>query len=83
AYTVDTVVSKLFGSGSEADTVWSHESYMGCRLTRNKLISLDAGLFHPTAVISNKLSSLSLCGEGMLLHVSRPVRWGSVHVVIW
>ena len=47
---------------------------MGYGLTRNKLICLDAGHFHPTEVISNKLSSLSLFGEGMLLHVSRPVR---------
>lgn len=55
---------------------------MGYGLTRNKLICLDAGHFHPTEVISNKLSSLSLFGEGMLLHVSRPVRWDSDHVVI-
>lgn len=74
--------SKLFGIGSEAYTVGSHEFYMGYGLTRNKLICLDAGHFHPTEVISNKLSSLSLFGEGMLLHVSRPVRWDSDHVVI-
>ncbi|EHQ2710179.1 L-rhamnose isomerase [Enterococcus faecalis] len=82
AYTVDAVESKLFGIGSEAYTVGSHEFYMGYGLTRNKLICLDAGHFHPTEVISNKLSSLSLFGEGMLLHVSRPVRWDSDHVVI-
>lgn len=82
AYTLDAVESKLFGIGSEAYTVGSHEFYMGYGLTRNKLICMDAGHFHPTEVISNKLSSLSLFSEGMLLHVSRPVRWDSDHVVI-
>lgn len=81
-YTLDAVESKLFGLGAEAYTVGSHEFYMGYGLTRNKLICLDAGHFHPTEVISNKLSSLALFGEGLLLHVSRPVRWDSDHVVI-
>ncbi|MDH6364356.1 L-rhamnose isomerase [Enterococcus sp. PF1-24] len=81
-YTLDAVESKLFGIGAEAYTVGSHEFYMGYGLTRNKLICMDAGHFHPTEVISNKLSSLSLFCEGMLLHVSRPVRWDSDHVVI-
>lgn len=81
-YTLDAVESKLFGIGAEAYTVGSHEFYMGYGLTRNKLICLDAGHFHPTEVISNKLSSLSLFTEGILLHVSRPVRWDSDHVVI-
>lgn len=81
-YTLDAVESKLFGMGVEAYTVGSHEFYMGYGLTRNKLICLDAGHFHPTEVISNKLSSLGLFGEGLLLHVSRPVRWDSDHVVL-
>lgn len=81
-YTLDAVESKLFGLGAEAYTVGSHEFYMGYGLTRNKLICMDAGHFHPTEVISNKLSSISLFSEGMLLHVSRPVRWDSDHVVI-
>ncbi|MGX7419141.1 L-rhamnose isomerase [Carnobacterium gallinarum] len=81
-YTVDAVESKLFGLGAEAYTVGSHEFYMGYGLTRNKLICMDAGHFHPTEVISNKLSSVSLFSEGILLHVSRPVRWDSDHVVI-
>ncbi len=46
------------------------------------MICLDAGHFHPTEVISNKLSSLGLFSDGILLHVSRPVRWDSDHVVI-
>ncbi|MGM0143908.1 L-rhamnose isomerase [Enterococcus sp. AZ153] len=81
-YTQDAVESKLFGLGAEAYTVGSHEFYMGYGLTRNKLICLDAGHFHPTEVISNKLSSLALFSKGIMLHISRPVRWDSDHVVI-
>jgi L-rhamnose isomerase len=55
---------------------------MGYALKNNKLITLDAGHFHPTEVISDKISSvLTFCDE-LLLHVSRPVRWDSDHVVI-
>lgn len=82
AYTQESVESKLFGIGAEAYTVGSHEFYMGYGITRNKLICLDAGHFHPTEVISNKLSSLALFSKGIMLHVSRPVRWDSDHVVL-
>lgn len=82
SYTQEAVESKLFGLGAEAYTVGSHEFYMGYGLTRDKLICLDAGHFHPTEVISNKLSSLALFSKGIMLHVSRPVRWDSDHVVI-
>ncbi|WP_423213981.1 L-rhamnose isomerase [Streptococcus equinus] len=81
-YNVDTVESKLFGLGAEAYTVGSHEFYMGYGLTRHKTILLDAGHFHPTEVISNKISSLALFSNRLMLHVSRPVRWDSDHVVI-
>ncbi|MGO3608502.1 MAG: L-rhamnose isomerase [Enterococcus gilvus] len=81
-YTQESVESKLFGLGAEAYTVGSHEFYMGYGLTRDKLICLDAGHFHPTEVISNKLTSLALFSKGIMLHVSRPVRWDSDHVVI-
>lgn len=81
-YTQESVESKLFGLGAEAYTVGSHEFYMGYGLTRNKLNCLDAGHFHPTEVISNKLTSLALFSKGIMLHVSRPVRWDSDHVVI-
>ena len=81
-FTQDAVESKLFGLGAEAYTVGSHEFYIGYGLTRNKLVCLDAGHFHPTEVISNKLSSLALFSKGVMLHVSRPVRWDSDHVVI-
>lgn len=81
-YTQEAVESKLFGLGAEAYTVGSHEFYMGYGLTRDKLICLDAGHFHPTEYISNKLSSLALFSKGIMLHVSRPVRWDSDHVVL-
>ncbi len=81
AHHLDAVESKLFGLGSEAYVVGSHEFHMGYGLRNNKLICLDAGHFHPTEVISNKLSSLSLFADGILLHVSRPMRWDSDHVV--
>ena len=81
-YNIDTVESKLFGIGAESYTVGSHEFYMGYGISRNKTILLDAGHFHPTEVISNKISALSLFSENIMLHVSRPVRWDSDHVVI-
>lgn len=80
-YNIDAVESKLFGIGSEAYVVGSHEFYMGYALTRNKAVCLDAGHFHPTEVISNKLSSVLMFSDQLLLHVSRPVRWDSDHVV--
>ncbi|MCG7382214.1 L-rhamnose isomerase [Paenibacillus sp. ACRRY] len=81
-HNLDAVESKLFGLGSEAYVVGSHEFYMGYGLQNETLICLDAGHFHPTEVISNKLSSLALFTSGILLHVSRPMRWDSDHVVI-
>lgn len=81
-YNLDAVESKLFGIGSESYVVGSHEFYMGYGITRGKLICLDSGHFHPTETVSNKLSSLALFSNGILLHVSRPVRWDSDHVVI-
>lgn len=80
-YNVDAVESKLFGIGSESYVVGSHEFYMGYAMSRGKAICLDAGHFHPTEVISNKLSSILMFSEQLLLHVSRPVRWDSDHVV--
>jgi L-rhamnose isomerase len=81
-HNLDAVESKLFGLGSEAYVVGSHEFYMGYGIRNEKLICLDAGHFHPTELISNKLSSLALFTSGILLHVSRPMRWDSDHVVI-
>ncbi len=82
AHNLDAVESKVFGIGSESYVVGSHEFYMGYGLQNGKIICLDAGHFHPTETISGKLSSLALFSQGILLHVSRPVRWDSDHVVI-
>jgi L-rhamnose isomerase len=81
-YNLDAVESKLFGIGVESYTVGSHEYYMGYAVSRRKLLCLDAGHFHPTEMISEKISSVLMFCPGLLLHVSRPVRWDSDHVVI-
>ena len=80
---VDAVECKLFGIGSESYVVGSHEFYL-CYVMNNKhlLLTLDAGHFHPTETISAKISTIMLFINEMLLHVSRPVRWDSDHVVI-
>lgn len=77
----DAVESKLFGIGSESYVTGSHEFYMGYAATRKKMVTLDAGHFHPTEVISGKISALMLFFDELLLHVSRPMRWDSDHVV--
>ncbi|KQB94480.1 L-rhamnose isomerase [Geobacillus sp. PA-3] len=82
AYNLDSVESKLFGIGSEAYVVGSHEFYLGYALSRNKMYLLDTGHFHPTETISNKISALLLYFDKLALHVSRPVRWDSDHVVV-
>jgi L-rhamnose isomerase len=81
AYNLDAVESKLFGIGSESYVVGSHEFYLGYAITRGKLLCLDSGHFHPTEVISDKISSAMLFLDELLLHVSRGVRWDSDHVV--
>jgi L-rhamnose isomerase len=78
---LDAVESKLFGIGSESYVVGSHEFYMGYALSRKKLLTLDAGHFHPTESLADKISSLLLYFPEILLHVSRGVRWDSDHVV--
>lgn len=81
-YNLNAVESKVFGIGAESCTVGSHEFVMGYALTHDMLITLDAGHFHPTEVISDKISSCVMFGKEILLHVSRPVRWDSDHVII-
>ncbi|MCY7475053.1 L-rhamnose isomerase [Bacillus safensis] len=80
-YNLDAVESKLFGIGSESYVVGSHEFYLGYALKNNKLCLLDTGHFHPTEMVSNKISSMLLYSDKLALHVSRPVRWDSDHVV--
>jgi len=79
---LDAVEAKLFGIGAESYTAGSAEYYLGYATSRQKILTLDAGHFHPTEVISEKVSSVLLFCPGLLLHVSRPVRWDSDHVVI-
>ncbi len=81
-YNLDAVESKLFGIGAESYTTGSHEFYLGYAIANNKLLCLDAGHYHPTEVISDKISAVLLFVDELLLHVSRPVRWDSDHVVI-
>lgn len=78
---LDAVESKLFGIGSESFVVGSHEFYLGYALKNNKLCLLDTGHYHPTETVSNKISSMLLFSDKVALHVSRPVRWDSDHVV--
>lgn len=80
-HNLDAVECKLFGLGSESYVVGSHEFYLGYAITRKKLLCLDAGHFHPTEVISDKLSAVLEWIDEILLHVSRGVRWDSDHVV--
>lgn len=82
AYAIDSLESKLFGIGSEAYVVGSHEFYMGYGLTRNKMICLDLGHFHPTENIADKMSALLPFTKNVILHLSRPMRWDSDHVVL-
>ncbi len=79
--TVDAVESKLFGVGCESFTAGSNEFYMGYAVSRGKLVCFDAGHFHPTEVISDKLSAALLFLPEVAMHVSRPVRWDSDHVI--
>ena len=81
-YLKDSVECKLFGIGSESYVVGSHEFYMGYAVKNNMLLTLDAGHFHPTEGIADKISSMLLFVPEVNLHVSRPERWDSDHVVI-
>lgn len=81
-HVLDAVEAKLFGIGLESYTAGSAEYYLGYAVSRQKLLCLDAGHYHPTEMISEKISSVLLFCPGLLLHVSRPVRWDSDHVVI-
>jgi L-rhamnose isomerase len=81
ALNLDAVECKLFGIGSESFVVGSHEFYLGYAIAREKLLCLDAGHFHPTEVVSDKISAVLTWLEEILLHVSRGVRWDSDHVV--
>ena len=80
-HNVDSVEPKLFGIGSESFVAGSHEFYLGYAITRKKLLTLDAGHYHPTEGIADKISSVLTYLPEIALHVSRGVRWDSDHVV--
>lgn len=77
----DALESKLFGIGAETMTVGSQEFYLGYAISNNKLICLDNGHFHPTEQVGDKISSCLLFADELLLHLTRPIRWDSDHVV--
>ena len=80
-YNLDAVEGKLFGIGSESYVVGSHEFYLGYAVANQVLLTLDAGHYHPTETVSDKLSAVLTFVEQVQLHVSRGVRWDSDHVV--
>ena len=82
AHMRDAVESKLFGIGVEACTVGSHEFYLGYAIRKGTLLCLDMGHFHPTESVADKLSAVALSLPQILLHVSRPMRWDSDHVIL-
>ena len=82
AHNLDAVEGKLFGIGSECYVVGSHEFYLAYAVANDVLLCLDAGHYHPTEVISDKISAIMPFVPELLLHISRGVRWDSDHVVI-
>lgn len=81
-HNLDAIEGKLFGIGAESYTVGSHEFYLGYAVANGKLVTLDAGHYHPTESMADKISSVMPFVGEILLHVSRGVRWDSDHVVI-
>ena len=76
------VESKVFGIGMESCTVGSHEFYMNYAAKNDLLCLLDNGHYHPTELVSDKISSMLLFYDKLALHVTRGVRWDSDHVVL-
>jgi L-rhamnose isomerase len=80
-YLKDSIESKLFGIGSESMVVGSHDFYLGYAIKNNTMITLDNGHFHPTEQVGDKISSILLYIDELLLHLTRGVRWDSDHVL--
>ena len=78
----DCLEAKLFGIGLESYTVGSYDFYLGYGAKKQKIVTLDTGHFHLTESIADKISALLLFIPEIMLHVSRPIRWDSDHVVI-
>lgn len=83
SYIKESLESKLFGIGSESCVIGSHEFYLGYAVANKKMICFDTGHFHPTETVSDKISSTIEFVPEILLHISRPVRWDSDHIVIF
>ncbi len=81
-HNLDAIEGKLFGIGAESYTVGSHEFYLAYAVKKGKLACLDAGHYHPTESIADKISSVLTFIDEILLHVSRGVRWDSDHVIV-
>ena len=82
SHLIDSLEGKLFGIGSESYVVGSHEFYLSYAITKNTLLTIDTGHFHPTESVGDKISAILPFVKGLLLHVSRGIRWDSDHVVI-
>lgn len=80
-YLKDSIESKLFGIGSESMVVGSHDFYLGYAVQNNTMITLDNGHFHPTEQVGDKISSILIYVDELLLHLTRGVRWDSDHVL--
>jgi L-rhamnose isomerase len=81
-YMMDTLEGKLFGIGSESFVVGSHDFYLSYAVKNNLMLTLDTGHFHPTESVADKISAILPFIKGLILHISRGVRWDSDHVVI-
>lgn len=82
-YLADSIEGKVFGIGVESYTVGSHEFYMNYAAKNNKMCLLDTGHYHPTEMVSDKIPTMLLFNKNLALHVSRPVRWDSDHVILF
>ncbi len=82
SYMIDSLEGKLFGIGSESYVVGSHEFYLSYTIANNILLTIDTGHYHPTESVGDKISAIIPFVKGLLLHVSRGIRWDSDHVVI-
>ena len=78
-----TLESKVFGIGLESYTVGSAEFCLSYSTKAGITPLMDNGHYHPTEMVSDKISSLLLFNEKIALHVTRPVRWDSDHVVVF
>ena len=78
-----TLESKVFGIGAESYTTGSAEFCLSYSAKNNITPLMDNGHYHPTEMVSDKISALLLFNEKLALHITRPVRWDSDHVVLF